>query len=95
MKYPLEATTERLLRRYSALTEYWDDEAGDTHVLRDDRELLVGRTLTTEQRQEMARVDTEVLRLVDALPVDAGGWDVLMLRKTADLIRAEQEKRAA
>ncbi len=95
MKYPLEATTERLLRQYSALTEYWDDEAGDTHELLGDREMLVGRELTSEQRQEMERVDAKVLRLVDALPSDAEGWDVLMLRKTAELIRAGQAKRAA
>ncbi|MEW5838355.1 MAG: hypothetical protein AB1717_05945 [Pseudomonadota bacterium] len=63
--------------------------------MRDDRELLLDRHLTAVQRKDMERVDADVLRLVDSLPADADGWDVLMLRKTADLIRTEQAKSKA
>ena len=75
--------TESFLREYSALTDYWDPYAGDTHELLGAREVLAQRALNKREIAAMVETDKKVLKLVDALPDDASGWDVLMLRMTA------------
>lgn len=78
-------TTEKRLREYSALVEFWAPDAGDTHELLGVREVLADAKLTPDESARMAEIDVAVLRLADAAQGD--GWDVSMLRKTAELIR--------
>lgn len=84
---------EQDLRAYSVLVEFWDDEASDTHELLGYRELLHNALgeLSTLQRRQLSRVDDAVLRLVD-MSATKSGWDVVMLRDTAQLIRNERAR---
>lgn len=79
------------LRSYSAYVEFWDSEAGDTHELLGGREILRDRAgeLTAADLAVLRRMDERVLSLVDESQ-STQGWDVAMLRKTADLIRNER-----
>lgn len=81
-------STEELLRGYSVLVEYWSDDAGDTHELLGERELLAERELTDSQIEELGRVDEQVLALVESITTET--WDTLMLKKTAELIQHGQ-----
>jgi hypothetical protein len=94
MSKELASSTEKLLREYSALVEYWDEEAGDTHELLGARELLVGRTLRSEDQAILGDADRQVIELASGTYENT--WDVVMLHKTADLIRGKVlEKKAA
>jgi hypothetical protein len=73
------------LKSYSVDVEYWWDGAGDTHEMLGVREWLAGAQLTPAELARLVEIDDAVLRLADAARGD--GWDVAMLRKTAELIR--------
>lgn len=88
-----QTPTEKLLREYLALVEYWAPDAGDTHELLGGRELLERRDLTPAQRSQMLEADERVLLLADAQK--GGGWDVEMLKQTASLIRESKIERKA
>lgn len=92
MNKEFQIPTEKLLRGYSVLVEFWSDDAGDTHELLGERELLAERKLTSAQRSELARIDAQVLALVAAIKTET--WDTLMLQKTAELIRLGAENGA-
>jgi hypothetical protein len=92
MSKEFQIPTEKLLKGYSVLVEYWSDDAGDTHELLGERELLADRELTKNQRVELDRVDAQVLAL--AKGIRSQTWDTLMLQKTAELIQ-ELKKNSA
>lgn len=85
-----QTPTEKLLREYLALVEYWALDAGDTHELLGGRELLELRTLTSAQRRQVETADERVLDLADAQ--HGRGWDVEMLKQTAELIRSRTRR---
>jgi hypothetical protein len=87
MKNKLTKNIEQSLRSYSALVEYWDEEAGDTHELLGARELLEGRILNPEEQAILEEADRRVIALANESYENT--WDVVMLRKTADLIRGK------
>lgn len=93
MEQQQRAPIAQYLREYAALTGMWWPEAGDTHELFAAREVLHNRIgeLSAGRLAELRRIDGTVLALV-AEHNDAQGWDIAMLRKTAELI--EQERQA-
>jgi hypothetical protein len=93
MSKQLIGSTETLLNEYSALAEYWDEEAGDTHELLGTRELLDGRRLGPHEKARMDATDRRIIALSEAR--QGNGWDVAMLRKTADLIRRSAAQKQA
>ena len=90
MKNKLAENIEQSLRSYSALANYWDEEAGDTHEMLSFREYLAENDsfLSRDEREKMQAVDAIVIRLSEDVNVE-NTWDVVMLRKTADLIRGK------
>lgn len=86
-------TIAQRLLSYSVYVEQWDEEAGDTHLLLGFREMLRDHAseLSAAQLNEMHLVDERVLALVTANST-AQGWDIAMLRKTAELIEQERAK---
>ena len=88
------------MRSYLVGIEYWDPEMGDTHEVLGSREVLRDRVgeLSGEQLAQLRRADDQALALVAAHRGAAQGWDIAMLRKTAELIEAERaqgQRRAA
>ena len=84
-------TIAQRLLSYSVYVEQWDEEAGDTHLLLGFREMLRDHAseLSAKQLDEMRLVDDRVLALVAANSTTQG-WDIVMLRKTAELIKHER-----
>jgi hypothetical protein len=96
MKNKLTENIEQFLRSYSAMVDYWDEEAGDTHQMLSIREYLAEneRTLSIEERAKMQAIDLEVLQLSER-ENNMAGWDTQMLHKTADVIRGISSERKA
>lgn len=91
MTTTLQKKTSDYLLGYSVDVTHWDSEMGDTDQMLGRREILGARQsdLLATELAELHRLDQQVLRLADAHQLEQG-WDVLMLQKTADLIRAER-----
>ena len=83
-----EMNSERVLSGYSVDIDQWWDGAGDTDQTLGAREWLAefAGELTDEQRARLSAADEKAIAMAARFSV-AGSFDVLMLKKIAEIAR--------